>query len=427
MQLNRRTIPIIILILFGIFLTGAVLFLNAIPKEVRVLESINAYYDVRDAGFQRESGLLTGREWVSGNSISVLENGEAIYSAMLDAIRSAEESVTFETYQFHEGTVGNEFAEALAGAADRGVRVHVLMDYLGSIDASDDQFEMMKDAGVELIRWRNPSWYQIARFNYRTHRKLLNKDGRIAYTGGANITDDWIGGIEHGAFRDFHYELRGAVAAELQGAFSENWVASTGKLLSGPAYYPELEEAGNLLMQVSSSHPQEGVKKMRKMFLYALASARESIRLTTAYFYPDQSFLDALEDASNRGVHVQILVPGESINKGFVRHASVNQWRGILEAGVEIYEFQPSMYHAKLAIIDDYLVSIGSSNLDNRSFRLNDETNVNILDDTFAEEMVRFYNHDLDHSESYTLEDWENRSLRSRLYGRMAQFFGWHL
>lgn len=427
MQLNRRTIPLIILICFGIFLTGAVLFFNAIPKEIRVLDSINAHYDVRDAGFQRESGLLTGREWVSGNSISVLENGEAIYSAMLDAIRSAEESVTFETYQFHDGKVGNKFAEALAGAADRGVRVHVIMDYVGSIDASEDQLERMRDAEVELIRWRNPAWYQIARFNYRTHRKLLIKDGRIAYTGGANITDDWIGGIEHGAFRDFHYELRGPVTAELQGAFSENWVASTGKLLSGPAYYPELEEAGNLLMQVISSHPQEGVKKMRKMFLYALASARESIRLTTAYFYPDKSFLDALEDAANRGVHVQILLPGESIDKGFVRHASVNLWRGILEAGVEIYEFRPSMYHAKLAIIDDYLVSIGSSNLDNRSFRLNDETNVNILDGTFAKEMIRFYNHDLDYSERYTLEEWENRPLRSRIAGRMTQFFGWHL
>jgi len=427
MQLNSRTIPIAILVLFGIFLIGTVLFFNAMPQEKRVLESIDAFYSVNDSGFKRESGILAGREWVGGNSVTVLENGEAIYSAMLDAIRSAEKTLTFETYQFHDGEVGYEFAEALADAARRGVKVHALLDFVGSIDSSRDQLNLMEDAGVELIRWREPAWYQLARFNYRTHRKILIMDGRVAFTGGANITDDWIGGVENGAFRDFHYKLQGPVAAELQGAFSENWVTSTGKLLSGPMYYPELEESGNLMMQVTSSHPQEGVKKMRKKFLYALASARVNIRLATAYFYPDQSFLDALEDAANRGVHVQILVPGESIDKGFVRHASVNRWRGILESGVEIYEFQPSMYHAKLTIIDDYFVSVGSSNLDNRSFRLNDETNVNILDERFAAEMAAFYNNDLDYSERYTLEDWDNRPLRSRIAGRITQIFGSHL
>jgi len=426
-KLNKKGILLSILSLFLIFIIGTVLFFNAIPKEKRLLDILESEYSFDDPEFILESGLLIGRPWKNNNSIEVLENGEEIYESMLDAINDAEFSITFETYEYYGEEAAQRFSEAFTAAAERGVKVHALIDFVGSIDATDEQLEMMEEAGVEVIRWRDPSWYQTARFNHRTHRKLLIVDGKVGFTGGANVGDDWLGGIENGAYKDYHYKMEGPIVSELQAAFSENWVAASGSLLKGSTYYSEQDSAGNKMMQISSSHPREGTQKMRKMFLYSMATARDTVRFATAYFYPDQTFLDALQKTAERGVTVQVLVPGESIDQGFVRHASVNNWRGILESGVEMYEYQPTMYHAKLMIADNRMVSVGSSNLDNRSFRLNDETNVNILSEEFASEMILKYEYDKGQAERYTLEMWENRPYSQRFYGWVTQLFGAHL
>ena len=403
--------------LFILYLLGTVLFFNATPKKKRVTEPIQTAYNVTDPEFKRISGIIAGRQWVDGNSIEVLQRGQDVFGAMLDDIRNAEKSITKETFVFFGDEVAAPFAEALAEAARNDVNVHFLMDFIGSALASGEILDTMRDAGVHLERWREPSWYQLARFNHRTHRKLLVLDGRVAYTGGVNTADPWMPDLDEGGYKDYHFRLTGPIVNEIQGAFSENWVSSRGELLTGERYYPEPDTTGTLAMQVTSSHPREGQKRVRKILLHAIASAGESIRIGSAYFFPDSAFLQALVDAAERGVSVTILTPGEKIDQNYVRRASHILWEDLLKAGIDMYEYQPTMYHAKIMIVDDYYVTIGSTNFDNRSFRLNDEANVNILDREFGLKMAGLFNEDLDQSVQITLEDLQNRPLWHRFHG----------
>ncbi len=410
----------LLLYIFGLFLLfviATVLFFNAKPSEKRITAPIDANYTVTEPGFKLESGILTGRQWVGKNSIEVLDRGEDIFGAMLEEIASAEKSITKETFNFYGDDVGRPVAEALGDAATRGVNTHFLMDFIGSVPADSELFEIMEDAGVEVDRWRRPAWYQLARFNHRTHRKLLNVDGRVAFIGGANTADPWLPDIEEGGYKDYHFRIKGPVVNEFQGAFSENWTSSRGEILTGDRYYSQHDSAGSVYMQLSSSHPKEGKPKIRKSMLYAIASAGESIRIGSAYFFPDIEFIDALTRAADRGVQVQILTPGEKIDQNYLRIASHHRWEELLDAGIEMYEYQPSMYHAKIMIVDEYFVTIGSTNFDNRSFRLNDETNVNILDEDFGILMTEYFDRDLLQSERITREEWESRPLWQKAAG----------
>jgi cardiolipin synthase A/B len=423
-QISLRTIILTVLGLFVLYLFGSIMFFNATPKEKRVTEPIAAAYAPGDEGFLHETGILTGRNWVHGNDIEILDRGTDIFGSMLSDISNAEVSITKETYNFWGEEVATPFAEALAEAAARGVNVHFIMDFVGSRAATSDQLNLMKEAGVKVERWRRPAWYQLSRLNHRTHRKLMVIDGKTAYTGSVNTADDWYFPVEEGGYKDYHYRVTGPVVPELQGAFSENWVASTGTLLTGEQYYPPADTTGDILMQVTSSNPREGQMRIRKNKLYMIASAQESIRLGYAYFFPDHSVIDALVDAAERGVRIQILTPGEKIDQPYLRYASHNRWGKLLEAGIEMYEYRPGMYHTKLMIVDDLYVSVGSSNFDNRSFRINDETNLNIIDGSFAELMLRNYENDLTESDRFTLERWENRSAWQKFAGWVTQVIG---
>ncbi len=426
-RVNVWYLPLILAGLFLIYLVGGLLYFNATPKNILVTEPVYAEFTVSDDEFRHESGLLLGTRWVEGNHIEIMDEGEQIFDAMLDYIRRAEQTITKETYNFWGEEVGNAFAEELSNAAQRGVEVYFLMDYVGSRKATRNQIRQMEEAGVRVIRWRQPSWFQLSRFNHRTHRKLLVVDGKTAFTGGVNTADDWRISENPYRFRDYHYKIKGPIVNEIQKAFSENWVAASGQLLTNSYFYPEIKPAGDYLMQVTSSHPREGKMFIRKKYLYAIASATESIRINAAYFYPDPAFLEILTDAAERGLKVQIIVPGENIDQGYFRQASKNRWHDLLKAGVEIYEYQPSMYHAKLLIVDDKFVSIGSANVDNRSFRINDETNVNILSREFAEKRIEYFEDDLRQSELYTLEKLEERRTWEKFVGWAASVLGPHL
>jgi cardiolipin synthase A/B len=327
MQLKLKTIIIGSVVLFLIFLAGAVIFFIATPVDKRVTHQINASYSVSDTGFLIESGVITGRSWIDGNQIDIMDRGETIFQSMHDDIANAQKSITKETFNYFGEKVGTPMAEALAEASNRGVRVHFLMDFIGSVLASSEKFEIMESAGVEVERWREPSWYQLSRFNHRTHRKLLIIDGEVAYTGGVNTADLWLPDLEDGGYRDYHFRITGPVVNDIQGAFSENWLLSRGVLLNGDEYYTELDATGDLRMQVSSGNPREGDLKLRKMLLYALASSQESVRIGSAYFFPDQKFLDKLIQTAERGVKIQILTPGEKIDQNYVRLASQSRWR----------------------------------------------------------------------------------------------------
>jgi cardiolipin synthase len=290
----------------------------------------------------------------------------------------------------------------------------------------------MQDAGVDVRRYHPLSWRNVtsaAKLNNRTHRKLLVVDGKVGFTGGVGIADEWTGDAQDADhWRDTHYRVAGPVVAHLAAAFADNWAESTGHVLHGDAYFPPLGPAGDQLAQVfKSSSGGGGSESMQLMFLLSLAAARQHVRLGTAYFVPDRLTIDSLVAARGRGVRVQVLVPGKHTDAQSVRHAGRSTWGPMLEAGVEIFEFRPTMYHCKLMVVDDRWTSIGSSNLDNRSFRLNAEANLNVLDQAFAADQAGVFDADLGRAKQVTLDDWNARPLRERAAERAAALLKWQM
>ncbi|MCC5805334.1 MAG: phosphatidylserine/phosphatidylglycerophosphate/cardiolipin synthase family protein [Opitutales bacterium] len=427
MRRKKYRLPLITVVLTVIATLGASIFyFNARPVSKRVTVHIESVPPVSDPGFRRTLEALMGGPVVSGNRIDWLKDGKAIYEAKLDAIASATESVTFEVYEYW-GDIAGRFAEAFAERAEAGVPVHVILDYVGSIGADSAFFEKMEDAGVELVRWREPSWYRSSRFNHRTHRKLLIVDGRVGFTGGANVADAWLGEEAGQYYRENHYRFEGPIVNQLQAAFMDNWLFATGKLLLGDRYFPALEDAGDLDLQVVISSPREGHKRIRTLLFLAFAAAQENIRIQTAFFYPDYMLEDALLKAAERGVSVDILAPGPDIAEPWVRFASRNRWGNLLRGHIRIHEYTKSPLHAKTFIIDDQWVSIGSANFHNRSFRLNDEANVNIFDPDFARKMIDMFDDDLDDATAYDLARWKERPWTEWLRGVIGNLIGPHL
>lgn len=418
---------IILAIALAAFTQGAVLLFNATPKPARVGATVELDYGPADPRFARDLKIHMSAPLIGGNRLELLQNGDEIFSAKLDGMRSARHHVHIETYQFHDGELTREMLEVLRGRLEAGVEVRLILDFAGSVKADFSALKDLEEAGATVVRWRQPSWYQLARLNHRTHRKLTIIDGELGFIGGANITDNWIGAIEEGAYRDNHFRVTGPIVNFLQQAFMDNLIAATGQPLFGADYFPELDEAGESIAQVVISTPKEGRHRIRKLKLMAIASARENIRMATAYFYPDGDFLDALLAARQRGVEIDILLPGEEIDKDFVRMAAKSHWKELLEAGVRFHEFQPSMFHSKLTIIDRDWVSLGSANLDNRSFRINDEANLNVFDRDFAERLIALFDSDLEQTRLYDLERWHERSYWLRLRGWLGRTLGPHL
>lgn len=430
MKIIRRYPIRSLLVLAGFLLLSLLIFnvllFNAMPKPIRLHSLPAPEYGVADPQFQQSMGALLNYPLIDGNDFSILRNGEEIYPAMIKEIDRAEYSVTFETYEFWGEGAAGELADALVRAAERGVRAHALIDYIGSRTAAPDKFERMDEAGVEVQRWRRPSWYQLARFNHRTHRKLLMVDGRVGFIGGANTAEHWLPGGES-TYRDNHFRIQGPVVASMQSAFAETWLDARGEWLHGDAYFPSLEAQGEMTMQMVNSAPREGRHRMRPMLLYAISAAEQSITAATAYFYPDQAVLEAFREAAERGVQVRILVPGGSIDQGYLRQASVNRWGDMLEAGVEVYQYRPSMYHSKLISIDDQWASIGSTNLDNRSLRINGEANINLYGGQAAAMIRELIEEDLPLAEPYTIEQWRERGWSKRFWGGVGTIVGPHL
>lgn len=272
-----------------LFAIGAVMMSNLTPKPKRLVEPIVIDHGLDDPRFMRSLGQILPHPLVGGNGIDHIEGGEAIYAAKLDAIAAAQHSINFEVFEFFGDEAAAAFADALAEAAERGVAVRALLDYVGTMPAEEEHLERMEEAGVEVIRWREPAWYQLPQFNHRTHRKLLIVDGEIGFTGGANVTDSWLPEDDAPGYRDHHFRITGPVVGNMQAAFVEVWLEASGELLHGEDYFPELEPQGELLMQMVSSKPREGMHRIRMMFKYAIAAAQERITISSAYFYPTQA------------------------------------------------------------------------------------------------------------------------------------------
>jgi cardiolipin synthase len=385
-------------------------------------------YGVADAQFARSTSALLGAPLVEGNRVTVLLNGDQMFPDMLAAIRAAKHSINLETYIYWSGEVGQAFAEALAERARAGVAVRVLIDWIGGRKLSERQMRLMRRAGVDVRKYNPVVLYNLARLNHRDHRKLLIIDGRIGYIGGAGIADLWLGNAQSPKhWRDTQYRVEGPVVAQMQAAFLDNWMKTTGQVLDGPAYFPELAPVGPHRAQAFFSSPREGAEPVRLMYLLALAAAQKSIRLSASYFVPDKLIAGELLRAARRGVDIEIIVPGGRHDTPLARLASRAQWGDLLRAGVRLYEYQPTMYHCKGLIVDELWVSIGSANFDRRSFNLSDEANLNVYSAEFAAEQLAVFEADKRQCRQLTYEQWRRRSLGKRLLEQLARPFRAHL
>ena len=310
----------------------------------------------------------------------------------------------------------------LAQRAQAGVHVHVLLDWVGSIKMDLALLTMMKDAGVAVERYHPLQWYHMARMNNRTHRKVLVVDGRVGFTGGVGIAEQWNGNAEApDHWRDEHFRFEGPVVAQAQAVFMDNWIKVTGVVLRGDAYFPALTPVANSDAQMFSSSPTGGSESMALLYLMAITAAERSIDLSAAYFIPDRLTQPALVAALRRGVVVRIIVPGKYMDADSVRMASRAQGEPLLQAGALIYELGPTMFHCKIVIVDSLLVSVGSTNFDNRSFTLNDEASLNLIDPEFANKMTRVFEDDLRRSTLVTLEAWRSRPITEKLREAMVR------
>ena len=409
----------------GVCLLVGLLVSNLIGGETKIERRIERHHSIDDPRFFNQLGVLLGPPFLAGSKARALLNGDEIFPPMLAAIRNARVSINFETYIYWSGDIGREFADALAERARQGVKVHVLLDWVGSVKMDDRLVSVMTQAGVQVKRFHPPHWSNLGRMNNRTHRKLLIVDGRIGFTGGVGIAPQWTGRAQDPAhWRDTHFEVMGPVVAQMQAVFIDNWIKVTGDVLLGPDYFPVIQPAGAVTAQMFSSSPSGGSESMQLMYLVAVTAASRSIDLSAAYFVPDKLTLQALVDALKRGVKLRVVVPGKHIDSDAVRHASRATWGPLLSAGAVIAEYKPTMYHCKVLIVDGLLTSVGSTNFDNRSFQLNDEATLNIVDQAFASAQTATFEADLALAHRVTHAEWLARPARERFFEWLATLIG---
>ena len=361
--------------------------------------------------------------WVSGNALRTLRNGDTFFPAMLAAVKSARHSITLETFAFVEAPITSIFSQALAERAEAGVPVKVILDKVGSAKVGKANIALMRSAGVELYFYHPLHIFRLRNSNNRTHRKILVIDGKVAFTGGAGFAHAWTGNAEGPQnWRDTQYEIRGPAVARFQESFSENWYELTGKELRGISYFPKLPAVGQTLVQVVSDSPQDQRHPLAHGILAVIQAAQKSLILQQAYFIPNRFFREALLEAAARGVKVEVLMPNHEVDSKPTRWASQNHWRGLLEGGIRLYQYEATMMHSKLLVADNSLVVVGSGNFDNRSFFINDEVNLHVSSRQFALEQVAMFREDLLRSREVTLENLEE-VLEPGYQRFLARFF----
>lgn len=372
---------------------------------------------VSDATFPATVQAYAGAGVLDGNRIELLLNGDQIFPAKLALVRAARASITWAEYFYADGAVAAEMAAAVAERCRAGVAGRVLLDGVGTLSMRRDDRATLERAGCRVATFRPVGPLTLRRTNYRNHRRVLVADGRIGITGGSGVSDKWTGdGRAHGRWRDSDVRVEGPVVEQLQAAFAENWLEATGEVLAGSRYFPgAAAAAGAVRAHAVRSSALDGGQPMSNLFLLALSGAQRSIHVTNPYFVPDQSLTAAFLAAARRGVNVVVLVPGV-IDHALVREAGRANFGALLQAGIEIYEYQPALLHAKTMVVDGVWATVGSTNLDHRSFALNDELNVAVYDAGFARRLERVFADDVALSRRVTYEGWRARGLRARFY-----------
>jgi cardiolipin synthase len=386
------------------------------PREVDY--ALAHRFDVSDAAFLPSAHALADPVMVAGNRVAILANGDEFFPAMLAAISSARESVNLESYIFWSGRIADRFIEALADRARHGVEVRVLLDALGSggkLKSADRR--RMTDAGVVLEFFHPLRPWMLDAVNHRTHRRVLVVDGRVGFTGGAGIADEWQGNADApDHWRETQVEVRGPVVAQLQASFQENWSEVRGEALVGPRFFRGPESAGGTLAQVVPSSWRAPSSATKLLYATAISAARRRVLLSNSYFLPDEETRSLLIAAAGRGVDVEVLVPGVLNDVPATKAGGRSSFGALLSGGVRIFEYQPTMFHPKTMVVDGVFATIGSTNFDNRSFRLNDELNLTLYDAAVGARLERMFEDDRAHSRAYTLEDYRRRSLKDRVF-----------
>ncbi len=360
--------------------------------------------------------------------IDVLPNGENYYPAELEAIRNAKKSVDLEAYIFKKGKVADEFVKAMTERAKAGVKVNVVLDGMGSLSTRKSYFADLIKAGG-MVEFYHPlritTW---PKYNNRTHRELLVVDGEVGFLGGSGVADYWrYHDGKKARWRDTMFRIRGEGVNSLQGTFAENWLESAEDIINGPDFFPPKQSVpdGASALVINSSPTTGGSTRARIVYQTLLASARKSIDITTPYFLPDKYARRELVRAmKERGVKVRILNPSSSTDHVLTRALARSNYGDLLDAGAEIYEYQPGMIHAKIMVVDGLWSLVGSTNVDSRSFGLNDEVNMAAKDSGTAHELTAEFEQDLKQSKQITLKAWKDRSLWERGEALLGLFFG---
>ena len=373
--------------------------------------------DLGDPSFYPTLQAYANSPIVAGNAVDILLNGEQIFPAMLAAIRGARRSIAYTQYSFEGGRTARALVDALSERCEAGVPAHILVDGVGGLFMPDALRDQLRQAGCEVQSFRPVRPWNLFSANYRNHRRVLVVDGTIGFAGGSGVSEKWAGdGTAENHWRDTDIRVEGPAVEWMQAAFVESWLEISGVALGGPAYFPRPNpRRGSAAVQVVRSSPSEGEAEMYTTLLLALASARRSIRITNPYFVLDDVMKDALLERIRKGVIVEVIVPG-AIDHQVVRQASRATWGDLLKGGVRIYEYKPALLHAKTIVIDGVWATVGSTNLDNRSFAFNEELNVVTYERAVAEQLEAAFRVDRMRSEPVTSERWQDRGVRARLF-----------
>ncbi len=365
-----------------------------------------------------------GVPFAPGNMLEILNNGDRFFPSMLTAIREAARSITMEAYIYWAGEIGVTFARALAERAAHGVRVKILLDAVGSSSVGEEILAILRDGGCH-VAWYNPlRWNRLRHLNNRTHRKSLIIDGRIGFTGGAGIADHWAGDAQDEKhWRDLQIRVEGPAVRPLQTGFAQNWLEATSELVTGPDFYPPIEAVGPVALQTVMSSPDTGASTVRVIHCLAIAAAHVSIEIANPYFIPDHLAIDLFREAVKRGVRVRIMVAGRRNDNRVARLNSIRLYGAVLEAGVELLEYNRTMMHHKTMVVDGLWATVGTANFDSRSFAHNEESNVCVCDAAFSRQLNEIFARDAALCEPVSLEAWQSRPLVDKTLQALASIF----
>ncbi|MGI8818018.1 MAG: phospholipase D-like domain-containing protein [Gemmatimonadales bacterium] len=375
-------------------------------------------------GFEADPGSERFVEWTStylnspifqGGEVTILQNGDAFYPVMLEAIRKAEDSVNFEVYIFEPDEIGRQFMDAFKERARAGVEVRLMLDGIGAIKMTKRYRDELSEAGVTVARFRPLGLRNLVRIYKRTHRRAIVIDGRIGFTGGAAVAKKWKGNVSNQhEWRDSMTRVTGPMVAGIQAAFAASWVYCTGEVVAGPRFFPLTErEPGPCGLSVVSS-PPDALQPIRLLFWLSYINARRRLWISNSYFIPDRRLRAAVIGRAKSGVDTRVLVPGNQTDAIPVQWAGRSYYEELLEAGVRIFEYEPAMMHAKTCVVDGAWSVIGSANLDERSMEINEENVLGVADRGFAQSIEQGLTADFARSREIHLEEWRKRSIFRR-------------